>query len=93
MKRSPNERHIQTQGSLIETFFDDHRCLSHVFMYIYSLLIEKDICDRQNVLIKLPCVCVCLLSGNLFIFLVIVSSFFSYIVNMLSLHFKILLTD
>ena len=39
-----------------------------VFTYIYSLLIEKDICDRQNISIKLPCVCVCLSSGDLFIF-------------------------
>ena len=27
-----------------------------VFTYIYSLLIEKDVCDRQNVSIKLLCV-------------------------------------
>jgi hypothetical protein len=36
----------------------------HVFIYIYSLLIEKDICDRQNMF---PCMC--LSSGDLFIFL------------------------
>ena len=44
----------------------------------YSLLIEKDICDRQNVSIKFPCVCVCLLSGDLFTFSVRDSFFFSY---------------
>ena len=38
-----------------------------VFTYIYSLLIKKNICGCQNVLIKLPRVCVCLFSGNLFI--------------------------
>ena len=74
--------------------FDSHRCLSrseivnvcehmvktasHVFTYIYSLLIEKDICDCQNVSIKLPCVCVCLLPGDLFIVSLRVSSSFSY---------------
>ena len=35
---------------------------------IYSLLIEKDICDRQNVSIKLLCVFVCLSSRDLLIF-------------------------
>jgi hypothetical protein len=35
-----------------------------VFTYIYSLLIEKDICDRQNIPNKFPCVCVCLPSGD-----------------------------
>ena len=49
-----------------------------VFTYIYSLLIEKDICDCQNVSVKLPCVYVCLSSGDLFIFSVRVSSCFSY---------------
>ena len=53
-------------------------CLSHVFTYIYSLLIEKDIYDCQNVSVKLPYVYVCLSSRDLFIFLVRVSAFFSY---------------
>ena len=30
----------------------------HVFTYIYSLLIEKDICDHWNISFKFPCVCV-----------------------------------
>ena len=34
-------------------------CLYPVFTYIYSLLIEKDIYDHQNISFKLPCVCVC----------------------------------
>ena len=51
--------------------------LDYVFTYIYSLLTEKDTCDRWNISFKLPCVCVCLLSGDLFIFSVRVSSFFS----------------
>ena len=42
--------------------------LYHVFTYIYSLMIEKDIFDRQNVSVKLPCVYVCLSSEDLFIF-------------------------
>jgi hypothetical protein len=37
----------------------------HVSIYIYSLLIKKDICDRQ----KFLCVCVCLSSRDLFNFL------------------------
>ena len=49
-----------------------------VFTYIYSLLIEKDTCDHQNISFKLPCVYVCLLSRDLFILLVKVPSFFSY---------------
>ena len=51
--------------------------LYHVFTCIYSLLIEKDICDWWNVSVKL-CVYVCLSSGDLFIFSVRVSSFFTY---------------
>ena len=46
-----------------------------VFTHIYSLQIEKDICDHRNVSVKLPCVCVCLSSGYLFIFSVKVFSF------------------
>ena len=52
--------------------------LYHVFTYIYSLLIRKDICDHQNVSVKLPCVYVGLSSEDLFIFLVKVSSSFPY---------------
>ena len=60
------------------TFSNSHVVPSlHVFTYIYSLLIEKDICDCRNVSIKLSCVCVSLLPEN-FIFSVRVSSFFSY---------------
>ena len=40
--------------------------LYHVSTYIYSLLIEKDICDCQNILINLPCVYVSLLSGYIY---------------------------
>ena len=43
--------------------------LYRVFTYIYCLLIEKDICDCQNISNKFPCVCVCLSSGDLFSFL------------------------
>ena len=52
--------------------------LYRVFTYIYSLLIKKEICDRQNLSVKLPCVCVCLLFGDLLIFSVWVFSLFSY---------------
>ena len=69
MKRSPEERHTETY--LI--CFNDHRCLSQseeskcmwthgkdgatCVHIIYSLLIEKDICDRRNILNKFPRVC------------------------------------
>ena len=46
--------------------------------YIYFLLIEKDVCDRRNVSVKLPCVYVYPSFGYLIIFSVRVSSFFSH---------------
>ena len=49
-----------------------------VFTYIPGLLIEKDICDCQNISVTVLCVHVCLSAGDLFIFLVRVSSLFSY---------------
>ena len=50
--------------------------LFHVFTYFYSLLIEKDICDRRNISIKLLCVPFVRRSLH---FLVRVSSFFSFL--------------
>ena len=50
----------------------------NAYIYIYSLLIEKDICDHWNVSVKLPCVCVCLSSRDFFIFSVRFSPFCSY---------------
>jgi hypothetical protein len=47
-----------------------------VFTYTY-LLIEKDICDRLTISIKLPSVSVCLLFGDLFIFSIRVLLYFS----------------
>ena len=52
------------------------RHLYWLFIYIYSLLIEEDIFDRQNISVKLPCVYVCLSSGYLFIFKIFFLSFF-----------------
>ena len=37
-------------------------------VYICSLLIEKDVCDHQNISNKFPCVCMCLSSGDIFNF-------------------------
>jgi SRP40, C-terminal domain. len=67
-----------------------------VFTYIYSLLIEKDICDCQNVSIKLLCVCVCLSPRDLFMFSVRVSHllcypYFSTFLSKWSLNYKIVL--
>ena len=62
--------------------------LYRVFTYIYSLLIEKDICDCWNISIMLACVYVCLSSGDLFIFLVRVSSsssFSNFVLNFVCL--------
>ena len=44
------------------------RHLYCVFIYIYSLLVEKGICECQNVLVKYQCVYVCLWAGDLLIF-------------------------
>ena len=93
-KRFPCERHTLTHWSLTDIFFENHRILSQsedsncmwtqsdIFTVcshkFYSLLIEKEICDCQDVLVKLQCIYVCLSSGDLFIFSVTVSSFFLY---------------
>ena len=50
----------------------------YVNTYIYSLLIKKNICNRRNISVKPPCVCVCLSSGDIFIFALRISCFFSY---------------
>jgi len=44
------------------------RHLYRVFTYTYSVMIEKDICDCQNVSVKLPFVYVCFAFGDFFIF-------------------------
>ena len=44
------------------------RHLYCIFTHIYSLLIEKDICYCRNVSVKLPCVYLCLSSGDVFTF-------------------------
>ena len=64
-----------------------HYRLYCVFTYIYSLLIKKDICDRQNISIKFPCVCVCLSLRDLFILSLSVSRFCSYFLLLIILKF------
>ena len=44
-----------------------HR-IYHVFTYSCFFLIEKDICNRQNISIKLPCVYLCFSSRSLYFF-------------------------
>ena len=39
-----------------------------VFTYIYSLLIEKDICDCWNVSVEIPCLCVAFIRRSLHFF-------------------------
>ena len=48
---------------------------------------EKDICDLQNVSIRLPCVCVCLSLRDLFILSLSVSRFCSYFLLLIILKF------
>ena len=55
------------------------QCLRAVARWVpHSLLFEKYICDCWNVSIELLCCCVSFSSGDLFIFLIRVSSFFPY---------------
>ena len=63
--------------------------------HIYSVLIEKDICDHQDISNKFPCVCVYFSSGDLFIFLVRVFPFFFHFLNIQfsTLLVSILVTD
>ena len=65
--------------SLVALFQNSHMAPSLPYVHIHlPPSYQEDICDHQNVSVKLPCVCVCLLSGDLFIFSARVSSFFSY---------------
>ena len=54
-----------------------HPSLLGVYIHLLSSDFKKDICDCQDVLVKLPCVYMHLSSGDLFVFSIIVSSFFS----------------
>ena len=63
--------------TLTDVFLNQKRMMPSLrCVHIHSLLI--DICGCQNVSVKLLCVYVCLSSGDFFIFLVRVSSFYSY---------------
>ena len=76
LKRSPEEstqKHTETYSK----YFDGYRHLSqseeNECMWTHAtdgdaLLIEKDICDHQNISIKFLCVYVCLSYGDLFNF-------------------------
>ena len=86
-KRFLDEKHTQTHRNLTEMFRQSQMsflirttsvALYCVFTYIYSHLMEKDICDCRNISVNFLCVYVCHSSRDLFIFLVRVSSFFSY---------------
>ena len=90
-KANTNTWKVYWNTSTITDVFFEHK------RYIYSFLIKKDICDHQNISIKLPCVCVCLSSGDLFIFQIRVFPFFFPIFcviinpNCLNLHEAIIL--
>ena len=49
-----------------------------VFTYIYSLLIEKDLFECENISVKFPCVYLCFSSRDFFIFSVRVSPFLKF---------------
>ena len=64
-----------------------------LFTYIYSLLIEKDFCEGQNLSVKFLCallVYLCLSFGNLIFFLVTFSTFYCYfcVFRILTLSFS-----
>ena len=54
-------------STITYVFLNQKRVFSHTF---YSRLIEKDMCDCQNISVKLPCIYLCLSFRDLFIFLV-----------------------
>ena len=57
-----------------------HGTIFRYIQFIYSLLIDEDLCENWNLSIKFPCILLvnlCLWSGNFFIFPVRVSSFYS----------------
>ena len=79
MRMSPDERYKQTKRAhgnltdniltLTEVFLNQKRINFCEQTYVYSILIEKDFCEFQNVSVKFPCallVCLCLSSGDLF---------------------------
>ena len=74
--------------------------ITDVLLNQKTLLSEKDICDPQNISIKLPCVCVCLSSGDLFHFFgkSFLFLFFFFVLSILRyfpfhMVYKILLLD
>ena len=69
--------HVTTHSKDGATWVTWHH-LYCVFTYSYSLLIEENICDCRNVSVRLPCVYLCISSGDLLIFSARVSSFYSY---------------
>ena len=71
--------YLSTSSTIIALNFPTSHYLYCAFTYIYSLLIDKDLCKSGN--IKFPCallVYLCLSFGDLFIFSVRVSPFYSY---------------
>ena len=73
LSQSEESKFMWTYGKDGAMWVADMTPSSHVVTYIYSLLVNKDICDHWNVSVKLLCVCVCFSSEEIFI-----SSFFSY---------------
>ena len=79
----------QTRLNVCEHTAKTVACLYHVFTFIYSPLIEKDICDCQNVLIKLPRACVCVFPGDILIFSVFIHIFvMTILLVFLMVHFR-----
>ena len=66
-------------STLIEVFLNQITVCSHTFILFW---LKNDLCESQNLSIKIPCALLaklCLSSGDLFIFSVRVSPFYSYV--------------
>ena len=74
-------------STLLALFQNSHVAPSLLCVHIYFLSSDRERhCDRQNISTELPCVCMCLSPGDLFIFSVRVSSFFSYFKSVIDLE-------
>ena len=62
-----------TEVSLIRStttyvFLNQKSAIFTVFSHVFSLMVEKDICDCGNISVKLPCVCVPYIRRSLYFF-------------------------
>ena len=67
-KEHTNKHRLKLHILTITDVFLDQKRVNTCEHMVCFLLIKKDICDRQSISVKFPCVCVCLLFGDIFIF-------------------------